>query len=104
MSGRSTNTMQEWLLNEMKSIAEAKTLTDADLPWLVEFESMVLAKLKAPVQELVQQGQLPPDPMQQQFGGGSPAGSLQGGGLMAGSTAPSGGELARFLGAGENGL
>lgn len=101
--------MQEWLLNEMKSIAEAKTLTDADLPWLVQLESMVLARLKQPVDALVQSGQLPnaPDPTMAAMGmggGGQPAGSLQSGGLMAGTQAPSGGELQRFLGSGAPGL
>lgn len=100
MAGRSTNTMQEWLLNQMKSIAEAKTLTDADLAWLVQLESMYLNKIKEPVQALVQQGQLPPDAQAM----GSPAGSLQSGGLMAGTQAPPMGEIQRFLGAGANGL
>lgn len=102
MASRSTNTMQEWMQGLMREIADAKSLSDADLPWLVQLESMVIERMKRPVQELVASGQLPAGPPPQQFG--SPAGSMQGGGLMAGTQMPPMGEIDRLLGAGAPGL
>lgn len=103
MASRSTNTMQEALSRLMREIADMKLLTDADLPWLVQVESMIISRMKQPVEALVQQGQLPPGPESQMMMG-SPAGSMQGGGMMAGTQAPSGDELQRFLSAGAPGL
>jgi hypothetical protein len=97
MASRSTNTMQEALQKMMREIADMKTLGDADIPWLITVENMVIEKLKAPVEALVQAGQLPGVPPS------NPAGSLMGGGMMAGPVSPSADELSRFLGAGAPG-
>ena len=94
--------MQEALQRLLTDIAQMKTLGDSDLPWLVELESMVLTKIKEPVQAMQQQGGPlaqptgpPPGPM-----GGMPAGASMGGGMMAGPQMPNPDELQRLLGAG----
>ena len=105
MAVRGTNTMQEALQRLLMDIAQMKTLADSDLPWLVELESMVLTKIKEPVQAmqqpggaLAQPGQGPPPGM----GGGPPmaAGAPMGGGMSAGPQMPNPDELQRLLGAG----
>lgn len=92
--------MQEALQSLMREIADMKLLSDADIPWLIQLENMVIERVKRPVQEMAQQGA---------FGGsqmGSPAGSMQGGGLMAGTQMPpqGQGEMERMLAAGQPGL
>jgi hypothetical protein len=104
MAVRGTNTMQEALQRLLTDIAQMKTLADSDLPWLVELESMVLNKIKEPVQAMQQQG----GPLAQQqgpppgMGGGPPmpAGAPMGGGMSAGPQMPNPDELQRLLGAG----
>jgi hypothetical protein len=95
--------MQEALQKMMREIADMKLLTDADIPWLITVENMIIQKMKAPVDAMVQSGQLPGVPSSQDMSGMS-AGMMQGGGLMAGASAPGGDELARFLGSGAPGL
>lgn len=91
--------MQEALQKMMREIADMKLLPDADIPWLIQVENMIIAKMKEPVEQLVQSGQLPGVPS-----AGMAAGGLQGGGLMAGPQMPPMGEIDRFLGAGAPGL
>jgi hypothetical protein len=119
MAVRGTNTMQEALQRLLTDVAQMKTLGDSDLPWLVELESMVLTKIKAPVEAMQQQGgplaqpggapqshQMPdgstmagppmgPPPGPQ----GMPAGAPMGG-MNAGASAPNADELQRLLSAG----
>jgi hypothetical protein len=83
----------------VRDIADAKTLADADIPWLIQLENMIIARLKQPVDALVQAGQLPGVPSP-----GMSAGGLQGGGLMAGPMAPPPGEINRMLNVGGPGL
>lgn len=102
MASRSTNTMAEALQALMRDIADMKTLPDADLPWLIQLENMVIERLNRPVEMLQRSGQLPPPsgPAMPGMGGGpqpQPAGALMGGGLMAGAQAPPSDELARLL-------
>ncbi len=112
MASRSTNTMAEALQKMIRDIADMKTLPDADMPFLVQLENIVLNRMKQPVQDLRDQGQLPaqqPPPFPGAGGGmpggmGAPAGSLMGGGAMAGPQAPNAGELARLLNAGAEGM
>lgn len=102
MATRGTNTMQEALQRLLTDVAQMKTLADADLPWLVELESMVLTKIREPVQAMQQPGGAlaqptgPPPGMMQ----GMPSGSPMGGGMMAGPQMPNPDELQRLLGAG----
>lgn len=104
MAVRGTNTMQEALQRLLTDIAQMKTLADADLPWLVELESMVLNKIREPVAAMQQPGGAlaqptgPPPGM----GGppGLPAGAAMGGGMSAGPQMPNPDELQRLLGAG----
>lgn len=99
MAVRGTNTMQEALQRLLTDIAQMKTLADSDLPWLVELESMVLNKIKEPVQAMQQAG----GPLAQPTGpgpGGLPAGAPMGGGMSAGPQMPNPDELQRLLGAG----
>lgn len=105
MASRSTNTMQEALQKLMRDLADMKTLGDADLPFIVELETSVINYFKRPVDQMRQEGQLPPaDPNAGMPPGappsdmGLPAGSPMGGGMMAGPKAPSTDELSRVLG------
>lgn len=99
MATRSANTMQETLQRLLTDIAQMKTLADADLPWIVELETMVINKIRQPVEQmqqpggpLAQPGGAPPPP-------GLPAGAPMGG-MNAGAAAPNPDELQRLLGAG----
>lgn len=106
MATNRDNTMIEALDKMLKDIAGMKTLADADMPFLISMENMVLGRMKQPVDQLAAQGVVnaPPSPPQPQpgMGGGMgmPAGSMQGGGLMAGPGMPSPDELQRLLSAG----
>lgn len=98
MASRSTNTMAEALQKLMRDVADMKTLPDADLPWLVQLENMIIERLNRPVEMLQRSGQLPPS-QPGSAGGPAPqgAGALMGGGLMASAQAPSQDQLARLL-------
>jgi len=60
MATRVDNTMVEWLQKMNKNIAEAKTLPDADKPFLIGLENLILDRLKKPVDDMRAQGTLPP--------------------------------------------
>ena len=106
MAVRGTNTMQEALQSLLQETAQMKTLADADLPWLVELESMVLSKIREPLDAQQQapaqgpMGGMPPMPpgggMGMPAGGGVPGG----GGMQAGPQMPNPDELQRLLSAG----
>ena len=109
MAGRSTNTMVEALERMLSDVAQMKMLADADLPWLVELESMVLGKLREPIDQMRQPGGALAQPgmpqgMDQGMGQmqGMPAGGgvPGGGGMQAGAQMPSPDELQRLLSAG----
>lgn len=51
-----------------KNIGELKQLLDADLPWVIEIETMLLDKIRSPERMLQQRGLIPP-------GGQNPAGN-----------------------------
>lgn len=106
MAVRGTNTMQEALQSLLQETAQMKTLADADLPWLVELESMILSKIREPLdaqqapQSAGPMGGMPPMPpgggMGMPAGGGVPGG----GGMQAGPQMPNPDELQRLLAAG----
>lgn len=92
MATRVDNTMVEWLQKMLKNIAEAKLLPDADMAFLVELENTILTKAKQPVEEMRQQGVLPPAQ-----GGGAPSY----GGVMGSPPMPNSDEMMRMLGPGQ---
>tara|TARA_R110000772_G_scaffold55075_4_gene125690 strand:+ start:1009 stop:1323 length:315 start_codon:yes stop_codon:yes gene_type:complete len=103
--------MQEALQRLLGDVSQMKTLGDADLPWLVELESMVVSKIREPIDMMKQPGGPlagaggPPPGMGGGMGGpppggGMPAGSPMGGGMNAGAQAPNPDELQRLLSAG----
>lgn len=112
MAARSTNTMVEVLQRFLGDIAQAKTALDADLPFLLQLESMILGKIREPQTQMQMAGLLPPDgaamaggagpsfvaPMMPP-GGMSPAGMapMQGGGLAPMAAAPNADELRRLI-------
>lgn len=53
MASRSTNTMAEFLQRMLGDLAEAKTLPDADLNFLIQLETTILQKLRAPIDALM---------------------------------------------------
>lgn len=57
MASRSTNTMSEFLQRVLGDLAEAKTLPDADLQFLIQLETTILQKLRAPIDALMGQMQ-----------------------------------------------
>lgn len=72
MADRTTNTFPEILNKFMGEIGKAKMLDDVGPPettLLVNLENAIIQYRKAPVQDMVDQGQLPPDQ-----GGGGPGG------------------------------
>jgi hypothetical protein len=72
MPTRTDNTFQEELTKLLTTIAGMKVLPDADLAWLANLETMVLSKLRAPIDSIQQQGLTSaPAP-----GGGAPGSSL----------------------------
>lgn len=60
MATRVDNTMVEWLQKQLKNVAEAKLLPDADMPFLVSMENMILERAKQPVDNMRAEGILPP--------------------------------------------
>ena len=112
MAQRSTNTMVEMLQRFLSDIAQAKTALDADLPFLLQLESMVLGKLRDPNTQMQQAGLLPPDGSQSPagaspaampgamppgMGGGDMPPGMQAGGLTPGAVAPNMDEMRRLL-------
>jgi hypothetical protein len=90
MATRVDNTMVEWIQKTLKSIAEAKLLPDADMAFLVGLENILLERAKQPVNQMRQEGVLPPaQPM-----GGAPS---RGGVMGMPNTMGAGDELARIL-------
>jgi hypothetical protein len=56
--GRSTNTMSEVLVNMLRELSVAKTLPDSDLQFLVDVETIILQKLRQPL-DMVAGGMAP---------------------------------------------
>lgn len=54
-SGRSTNTMVEGLQNVLRDISQMKTMPDANLDFLVNLETMILAFLRKPMEDYMSQ-------------------------------------------------
>lgn len=101
MATRSTDTMQEWLQRIIQDIAQAKTLGDADLAWLTQFETMALQKIREPIEAMKQPGGVLAGPSAPPSGPqGMPAGQGMGGGMMAGAQMPNPDELQRLLNTG----
>ena len=70
MAVKSTNTQSEVLTSMLGDISTAKTLPDADLQFLVELETMILGKLREPLDQAA--GQMGPGGPS--AAGGPPAG------------------------------
>lgn len=117
MSG-AVDTMGDYLRKMMGLISEAKVVADADLPFLLSLEQMIVQKLRGPVDAAQGSGQGPvPGGQDMSMGGGPPPGPPQGGpqmqgpppstgpqaipiqpgGLQAGPPQPSSDELRRLL-------
>jgi hypothetical protein len=115
MAQRSTNTMAEVLQRFLGDIAQAKVLMDADLPFLLSLETMIVDKLRDPVKRMEEQGLLPPGSSMNGGGGAMGMGGGMGGpppmppqspptqigGLMPSPAAPNADELRRLLNQGQ---
>lgn len=86
-SSRSTNTMAEFLQRMLGDLAEAKTLPDADLQFLISLETSILQKLRAPIDALMGQMEGGQNPMSAPPGGGAGGSNPLAG--MAGGLDPS---------------
>ena len=78
-SSRSTNTMGEFLSRMLGDLAQAKTLPDADLEFLIGMETQIIGKIREPIDTLQKMGQPPglgpmPAGIQMGGGGGAPSG------------------------------
>lgn len=99
MAARSTNTMSELLQRLLGDLAQAKVLQDADLPFIMEMETMIVSKLRDPQMKMQDAGLLPPGgpaqpPSTPAFvGQGVPVG----GGVMQGPGSPNPDELRRLM-------
>lgn len=100
MAARSTNTFGEILQRLLADIAQAQALPDADLDFLATMQGMVVEKLRAPQQQMMDAGMLPPDGapngMPPGMSGGMPP-LPPGGGFMTQPAAPNPDELRRLL-------
>lgn len=117
MATRSTNTMQEVLQRFLTDLAQAKTLMDADMPFILGIETQIVDYLRNPIKQMQSQGLLPQggpqqmggqpqmagpggfDPSQMQAPQITPPGMAGGGGVTPGAAAPNSDELRRLLGA-----
>lgn len=61
MAIRSTNTFIEALQQLHQDVAQAKMVADADMPFLIQVETMILNRMKQPIQSMQDGGQLPQD-------------------------------------------
>lgn len=112
MAQQTNNTMIEELPKLGKVIWDMKQLPDADMPFLISLENMILGYIKSKQQGINQNAQNPaPPPMPPGMGGlpmasgmGMPGGSPMSSGMTAGAQAPGPDDLARLLGAGAPGL
>lgn len=102
MASRSTNTMVEGLQKMLTDLAQMKTLMDADLPFILQIETMIVDKLRDPARRMQEAGLLPPGQAPDQGAPQMPppGPSFQGGGsagVMSGAPAPNADELRRLL-------
>jgi len=102
VAARSTNTMSELLQRLLADLSQAKVLQDADLPFIVELETMIVSKLRDPQTKMQEAGLLPSAPSQspgQQPGQGMFPGQGMpvGGGVMQGMGTPPVDELRRLM-------
>lgn len=77
---RQTNTFGEALQKELRNFADMKVLPDADLGFIIEIETKIIQKLRAPEDQASASGQSnlpmgpPPDSMGGGMGGMGPGG------------------------------
>lgn len=90
MAQRTDNTMVEFLQKLLKDIATAKLIPDADGPFLISLENMIIEEAKKPVNDMRAQGVLPP-------AGGPPAPMGNMTGMMGPNTAGASDELRRMM-------
>lgn len=87
-SSRTTNTFEEEMVRLVQTVAGMKTRVDADLPWVIELETMILDKIRSPERKLQELGLAP-------GAGQNPAGNaalgLPGGAPPMGGPGPMGG-------------
>lgn len=92
MPASKVDTFAEALSRIARVVQQSKEIADADMPFLISLETMILERIKQPEQQMQQQGMIPSaasNPM------GNGALGLGGGGGMGASAPPP-----SFLGAG----
>lgn len=82
----------------LTDLAPMKTMMDADMPFILQLETMIVDKLRDPVTQMMQQGLLPPGQGPPQQGGPPPQSPTQLGGLQQSPNMPNADELRRFIG------
>lgn len=93
--------MVEGLPKLLNSITELKMTPDADLPWLIQLETIILEKVRNDANQVQQQvpGGLPIGPLQAPTPQGPMGGPGRMGGVQMQSAPPNPDELRRILGA-----
>lgn len=71
MGQNTIDTFTETLPKMMHLLADMKMMPDADVPWCIQMENMVLAKANQPIQDMKNSGALP-------GGAGAPGPGMQG--------------------------
>lgn len=73
-SGR-VDTMSDFLRQIMGSLSEAKLVADADLPFLLQIEQMIVQKMRDPITRMQQAGMMPSQPSDMAGGMGGMGGA-----------------------------
>jgi hypothetical protein len=97
--------MVEGLQRLLSDLAQMKILQDADLPLIVQLETMIISKLRDPSTKMQEAGLLPSGGGDMGMGGGQGApgpmfpgqGQPVGGGVMQGVGTPNPDELRRLM-------
>lgn len=86
MPASKIDTFPEHLNRILRSVQEAKVVMDADLPFLIQLETMLLDRIRQPETQMQQAGMVPPGAQNPQ---GNAALGLPIGAGMAGAPLPS---------------
>lgn len=93
MAVRANNTFEELLSKALQLVSEMKQTPDADLEWIVGLETMVLSKLREPIDRMQQLSNMPAGQGAAPMPGGMPGGMggmPLGGGMIGSSPGPGG--------------
>lgn len=101
MATRSNNTMQEALQRLLGDLSAMKVLPDADLEFVINLETQIVAKLREPLDRMAQAGITDAPPVMPPMSMGAPTGAGMGvPGVRTEPNSPNPDELRRLLATG----